>query len=220
MWLHIIYLSIMLLSAAAGFFYRKHLKNRNLSLLPFYLLFVFLQESVVAILDVSTGIVYNIYNPITTIFFSFLFTSIPFNRRSRKLIFGLLITYLTAVVVTFIFFQPMRLYNNYVFLTGSMITVLNAILFLFNYFKLDNRAEEKKWQPVLWVVIGIVTFYPVVNIAFSFYKYLVTYEATLWGMQLYRMIPQIMSIFMYSCLSAHFTYAKREIRACFNGRFS
>ncbi len=215
MWLHIIYLSIMLLSAAAGFFYRKHLKSRNLSLLPFYLLFVFLQELVVAILDytsivVSTGFVYNIYNPITAIFFSFLFTSIPFNQQSKKWIFGLLITYLAAVVATFIFIQPIRIYNNYVFLTGSMITVLNAILFLFNYFKLDNRAEEKKWQPVIWIVIGIVIFYPVVNIAFSFHKYLIAYDATLLGMKLYRMIPQIMSIFMYSCFIRAFYLCQKK----------
>lgn len=209
MWLHICYLAVLLLSAVAGLLYRKHLKSRNLYLLPFYLLLVFLQELVAAI-AVSTGIIYNIYNPITTVFFSFLFTNIPFNRQSRKWIFGLLITYLTAVVVTFIFFQPIRVYNNYVFLTGSMITVLNAILFLFNYFKLDNRAEEKKWQPVLWIVIGIVAFYPVVNIAFSFYKYLVTYDATLWGMRLYRMIPQIMSIFMYSCFIRAFYLCQKK----------
>lgn len=210
MWLHIIYLAIMLLSAAAGFFYRKHLKSRNLGLLPFYLLFVFLQELVATTMLVSTGIIYNIYNPITTIFFSFLFTSIPFNQQSRRLIFGLLITYLAAVVITFIFIQPIRTYNNYVFLTGSMITVLNAILFLFNYFKLDNRAEEKKWQPVIWIVIGIVTFYPVVNIAFSFYKYLAAYDATLLGMKLYQMIPQIMSIFMYSCFTRSFYLCQKR----------
>ena len=210
MWLHICYLAVLLLSAVVGLLFRKHLKSRNLYLLPFYLLLVFLQELVAAVITVSTGIIYNIYNPITTVFFSFLFTSIPFNRQSRKLIFGLLITYLTAVIVTFIFFQPIRVYNNYVFLTGSMITVLNAILFLFNYFKLDNRAEEKKWQPVLWIVIGIVTFYPVVNIAFSFYKYLVTYDATLWGMRLYRMIPQIMSIFMYSCFIRAFYLCQKK----------
>lgn len=209
MWLLIIYLAIMLLSVAAGFFYRKHLKSRNLGLLPFYLLFVFLQELVAPML-ISTGIIYNIYNPITAIFFSFLFTSIPFNKQSRKLISGLLITYLAAVVATFIFIQPIHIYNNYIFLTSSMITVLNAILFLFNYFKLDNRAEEKKWQPVIWIVIGIVTFYPVVNIAFSFYKYLVAYDATLLGMRLYRMIPQIMSIFMYSCFTRAFYLCKKK----------
>jgi hypothetical protein len=215
MTLHIIYLAILLLSSVAGLLYFKHLKSRKLTLLPFYLLFVFMQELIAAILAyasvvISTGIIYNIYNPITTIFFSFLFTSIPFNQRSKKLVFGLLITYLAAVVVTFIFIQPIHIYNNYVFLTGSMITVLNAILFLFNYFKLDNRGEEKKWQPVIWIVIGIVAFYPVVNIAFSFYKYLVTYDATLWGMRLYRMIPQIMSIFMYSCFIRAFYLCQKK----------
>ncbi|WP_276500094.1 hypothetical protein [Terrimonas pollutisoli] len=153
---------------------------------------------------------YNIYNPLATVFFSFLFTSIPFNRPSKKWIMGLLVVYLTAVIITYLLIQPIRIYNNYVFLTGSMLTTLNAILFLFNYFKLDNRAEEKKWHPLIWIVIGVVTFYPVVNIAFSFYKFLLAYDAKLWGMRLYQMIPHIMSIFMYSCFTRAFYLCKKK----------
>ena len=66
MWLHICYLAVLLLSAVVGLLFRKHLKSRNLYLLPFYLLLVFLQELVAAVIAVSTGIIYNIYNPITT----------------------------------------------------------------------------------------------------------------------------------------------------------
>lgn len=215
MWLLIIYLAVLLLSAAAGLYYLKHLKSRNLHLLPFYLLYVFIQETTITILVYanlvySTGLMYNIYNPLATVFFSFLFTSIPFNRPSKKWIMGLLVVYLTAVIGTYLFIQPIRIYNNYVFLTGSMLTTLNAILFLFNYFKLDNRAEEKKWQSVIWIVIGVVTFYPVVNIAFSFYKFLLAYDAKLWGLHLYQMIPLIMSIFMYSCFTRAFYLCQKR----------
>ena len=203
------------MSVVAGFSYWKYLKGRNLTPLPFYLLYVFIQETTATILSYSnlihsTGLMYNIYNPLATVFFSFLFTSIPFNRPSKKWIMGLLVIYLTAVIITYLFIQPIRIYNNYVFLTGSMLTTLNAILFLFNYFKLDNRAEEKKWQPLIWIIIGVVTFYPVVNIAFSFYKFLLAYDAKLWGLRLYQMIPHIMSIFMYSCFTRAFYLCQKR----------
>lgn len=215
MWLQIVYLAVILMSAMVGFFHRKYIRSRNLILLPYYLLYVFTQETTSTILSYanlieSNGLMYNIYNPLIPVFFSFLFTNIPFNRSSKKWIMGLLMVYLVAVAVTYLFIQPIHIYNNYVFLVGSVLTTLNAIVFLFNYFKLDNRTEEKKWQPLLWVVIGVVTFYPVVNIAFSFYKFLVAYDAKLWGMRLYRMIPHIMSIFMYSCFARAFYLCKKK----------
>ena len=215
MLLQYLYLAVLLMSAVVGFSCWKYIGSRNLTPLPFYLLYVFIQETSAYIFSYfnpgwTAGFMYNVYNPLVPVFFSFLFTRIPFNRSSKKWLLSLLVIYLIAVIFTYIFIQPISVYNNYVFLAGSVITTLNAILFLINYFKLDNRTEEKKWQPLIWIVIGVVTFYPVVNIAFSFYKFLVAYDAKLWGLRLYRMIPHVMSIFMYSCFAYAFHLCKKK----------
>jgi hypothetical protein len=215
MWFNLIYLACLLSSCIFAFVYRKHLKSRQLSLFPFYLLLVFTQELSAFLLvkqdpSYSTGFIYNIYNPVNALFLAIFYYRIPFNLPVRKLIGALIIVFLPVVLFTFCFIQSIHIYNNYLSLAGGFLITLCGILFLFNYFKLDNHTEEKKWLPVIWITIGIVAFYPVVNISFGLYKSLLAYEATVFGMKLYRLIPQLMSIFMYVCFIRAFYLCRKK----------
>ncbi|MGZ5219149.1 MAG: hypothetical protein ACXWC7_03690 [Chitinophagaceae bacterium] len=215
MLLNIVYLACLLTSSITAFIYRKELKSRQLSFFIPFLILLFIQELSVFIYILkhptsSTGIVYNIYTPASTLVFSLFYCRIPLNGPARKLITSLLIVYLAATVFTYCCIQSIYIYNNYISLAGGFLIALCGILFLFNYFKLDNAIEEKKWLPALWITIGVVTFYPVVNISFALYKYLLAYQATIFGMKLYRLIPQLMSIFMYSCFIRAFYLCKKK----------
>lgn len=215
MLLNIVYLACLLTSSVIAFIYRKELKSRQLSFFVPFLFLLFIQELTVILYILkhptySTGIVYNIYTPVSTLFFSLFYSSISFNAPVRTLIRALAIIFMTATLITYCCIQSIYIYNNYISLAGGFLITLCGILFLFNYFKLDNHREEKKWLPVLWITIGIVTFYPVVNISFALYKYLLAYQATIFGMKLYRLIPQLMSIFMYSCFIRAFYLCKRK----------
>jgi len=215
MWLQLIYLACLLASSIIAFVYRKSLKSRQLSLFPPYLLLVFIQE-LFAFWVVkqdpaySTGYIYNIYNPVNALFYSIFYYRIPFNYPARKLIGALMIVFMIVNLVTFCFIHSVNIFNSYLSLASGFLITLCGILFLFNYFRLDNHAEEKKWLPVIWITIGLVTFYPVVNISFALYKYLLAYDATISGMKLYRLIPQVMSIFMYVCFIRAFYLCKRK----------
>lgn len=215
MLLHLIYLACLLCSTVIAFTVRKELKSRQLSLFPYYLSLVFIQELTLYLLILkhptySTGFVYNIYTPLNVSFLSLFYYHIPFNAKFRKLIGAFLIIFLTITAFTFLFIQSIFTYNSYLSLAGGFLITLCCILFLFSYFKLDNHDEEKKWLPVIWITIGLLTFYPVVNISFSLYKYLLAYKATVSGMKLYRLIPQLMSIFMYVCFIRAFYLCKKK----------
>ena len=215
MLLHIVYLSCLLASAVAALLYRKSLKSRQLSFFVPFLFLVFIQEITLFFYNLnppirSTGIVYNIYTPLSTLFFALFYSSIPFNAPVRTMIRILTIIFLAATLFTYCFIQPVYIYNNYVSLAGGFLNTLCGILFLFNYFKLDNHKEEIKWLPVVWITIGVVAFYPVVNISFALYKYLLAYQATIFGMKLYKLIPQLMSIFMYGCFIRAFYLCKKK----------
>jgi hypothetical protein len=204
MWLHLIYLACLLSSSILAFVYRKSLKSRQLSLFPFYLFLLFAQELLAFLLvkqdpTYSTGYIYNISNPVNALFYSIFYYRIPFNYPVRRLMAVMMIAFLVVNLVTFCFIQSVNIYNSYLSLATGFLITFCGILFLFNYFKLDNHTEEKKWLPVIWITIGIVAFYPVVNISFAVRKYLLAYEATVSGIPLYRLIPQVMSIFMYVC---------------------
>jgi hypothetical protein len=203
-----VYLSSLLVSAIMALANRSALKSRLLFLLAPFLVYVFLQELGIYLYLLqwpksSTGVFYNIYNPINTTVFCILYYRIPFNRWSRKWIVIMLAIYLSAIIITLAFLQPITKLNFYLSLGGGFVIICCGILFLRSYFDLDNLREEKYWRPLLWITVAVVMFYTVVNISWAFHKSLLANSATLGGFKLYQLIPQVMSIFMYSC----FTYA-------------
>jgi hypothetical protein len=206
--LYLIYLTCLFFSLAMAFASYRDLKNRQLFLLAFYLLYVCIQEAVVFYIRTthpthSTAFIYNLYRPISVCFFVFFFYRIPFNSSIRKLIVIMAIIFFIIACVTFLYIQPIDQYNPHLSLASGIVITFYGIFFLFHYFNLDNRAEEDRWKPMLWISIGIVAFYPVVNISYAFYELIRYYKASIFGDSLYASVPRIMSIFMYSC----FTYA-------------
>lgn len=209
------YVICLLFSALMASANRKFLKSRQINLFLPYLWLVFVQELLVYFYSLhnsenSTAIVYNLYKPITTTFFALVFYRIPCNAPVRRLILWMLIVYLAITVTTFTLIQPIHVYNSYLSLASGLVITCCGILFLFNYFNIDSFPEQQRWAPVIWITIGIVSFYPVVNISFAFYKHLLAYRATIFGLKLYRIIPQLMSIFMYSCFAYAFYLCKKK----------
>ncbi|MET0392235.1 MAG: hypothetical protein ABW019_03800 [Chitinophagaceae bacterium] len=203
--LEVSYSACLLLSIILAVTNRKALKSRQLFFFIPYLCLVLAQELVLAYIYTvgPTGMIYNFYRLITTIVFTLFFYFIPVNTPSRRIIAWLLGLYLAVWAITFGLLHSVSQYNSYLSMGGGLVITASALLFLLNYFNLDNRREEKNWLPVVWVTIGMIVYFPVVNVALTLYKYIYAYQATIFDMLLYNAIPQLMSIFMYSC----FTYA-------------
>jgi hypothetical protein len=209
------YLSSILVSTVMAFVYRKQLRSKNLYVLLPFLVLVFFQELIVNTGGLmgyitSNSVIYNIYRPITAIVFAFVYYRIPFMSPWKKLIAGLTILYLTITFINYCFIESIFTTSSYLTLARGFVITFCAVLFLFSYFNLDNLAQEKYWRPLVWVTIGVVIFYPVISISTNFQKYLAATSATLYGMRLYQLIPQVMSIFMYSCFSYAFYLCKKE----------
>jgi hypothetical protein len=210
-----LYLSSLLFSAVMSFIHRKSLGSRLLSILIPYLFFVFVQELFIFFYlrqfpTASTGIFYNLYHPIYVLVFAILYYRIPFNAPARKFIALLVVVYLLLTVVTLVFIQSIFMLNGYLSLAAGFVVTCCGIFFLFNYFNLDNLAEEKHWRPVVVITIGVVTFYPVINISWVFHLHLLSNSATFFGFKLYQLIPQLMSIFMYGCFAYAFYLCKKK----------
>jgi hypothetical protein len=210
------YAASILFSIVVALIYRRYLRNRHLIILLPYLMYVFIQETTLWLLYYldyykSNPIVYNIYRPINVIVFFWVYYNIPFLIPYRKLIGWLIAIYLLATLLNYCFIESIFSQDKYLALARGFVITFYSLLFLFRYFQLDNPEEEKYWRPLLWITTGIAIFYPVVSISLTFQKYLAAEGAALYGVKLYNVIPQVMSIFMYSCFSYAF-YLCRKIK--------
>jgi len=208
------YLVSIFFSIVMAFIHQKAIKSRRISILLPYLILVFMQETILVLEDyyeyfVSNAIVYNIYRPVSALVFFWIYYNIPFMAPFRRLIMWLIAIYLGIILLNYCFIESILTTSSYLSLMRGFVITFYGILFLVRYFNLDNLAEEKYWRPLLWVTIGIVIFYPVISISLTFQKYLAASSATLYGLELYQIIPQVMSIFMYSCFSYAFYLCKK-----------
>jgi hypothetical protein len=180
-----------------------------------YLFLVLLQETILGIASLldyytSNALVYNIYRPVSAMVFAFIYYSIPMMGPFRKLILWTTIGYCVLTFIDYCFIESIFTTSSYLTLARGLVITFFAVLFLFSYFHLDNYAEEKYWHPLIWVTIGVAAFYPVISLSLSFQKYMSVYSATLYGLKLYQVIPQVMSIFMYSCFSYAFYLCQKK----------
>jgi hypothetical protein len=206
------YLASILISAAAAFIYRRFLKIVFLWPLVPFLLLLFVQEFVLMYMipkGTSTGPFYNIYMPISATFYSWLFYSVPVNEKTKKFILTIWAIFICTVIIVHSYQNFSKNYNLYLFLAGGFVIATCAVIFLLNYFTIENRQEQRKWLPYVWICMGIVVFYPMVNITFALHKEILANHIMLFGKKLYQTMPQLMSIFLYGCFTYSFYLCKQ-----------
>jgi hypothetical protein len=189
----------------------------QLSLFIPYLWYVAVQEISLEILyDIgvikTTGIYYNIYRPLAVTVFFLIFYRMKINNAViRRFMLRAYIIYLIFTLTTFILTAAWSGFSSYIALGTGFVICTFALSFLFNYFNLDNPVEETRWFPVIPITVGILAFYPVINISFAFYRHLLAAETLVFGTKLYNLIPKLMSIFMYSCFTYAFYLCRKKI---------
>ena len=142
--------------------------------------------------------------PLTTAFFSFLFYKSDINKKTRPVILFLFCAYVAALIIVHFYLPIKNPFNIYFLLAGGFVVTCCAIFFLYNYFTLDSIADQRKWQPLVWISTGIVIFYPLYSITLALRKQIYLNNIRIFGLLLYQAMPQILSLFMYSCFAYAF----------------
>jgi len=207
------YMGCLLLSAVAAVAYSRFLGRWKLTIMTFYLPLLLLMEVYTAIRaanDKSNYLVYNIYRPISVIVFAYIYYSIPIMSRFRKMIIGITIFYLLLLAVAYSFIVAIQESNTSLTLARGICITFPAVFYLISLLLLDTVEEQRFWQPLTWITIGVLVFYPVISMSVGFQNYLYDNNATVLGFKLYQVIPQLMSIFMYSCFTYAFYLCKRK----------
>jgi hypothetical protein len=207
------YLAIILLSALSAFIFREWLKSRMLVLFIPYLLYVFIQELILYLgrinhWGVSTNFTYNIFRLVTVLTFALMYFHLPFMKAVRKYIASLAILYTLIFVVSFVFIQSIYGPGSPLGMVRDLILSLYGLLFLYSYFNFDEVNEIHFWTPWIWITTGIVIFYPVSSLSITFQDRLS--GSIIDELRLYQLIPQAMSIFMYSCFSYAFYLCRKR----------
>ena len=203
------YVAAILFSLIMAWIYRRYLGSRKLSILLPYLVYVFIQETVLLNVSFFNSIVYNIYRPASVFVFAWIYFQVPFMRIFRRYILLACGIYLAGTILNYIFLESISSTSSYMNLARGFMIVAFGILVLGRYFYLDSKNEERFWSPLIWIAGSSIIFYSVISIAIAFQGFLSNPKQLIFEVTPYRLIPRLMSMFMYPCFGYAFYLCKK-----------
>lgn len=148
----------------------------------------------------------------STLFYSLFFHSLYTDAIIRKTILVVCLV-LTAVFIAGYAFAGsmqtgMHFYTLVFTVTGMFFTVA-GLGYLYSRIT-DPACMRLTAEADFWIVAGIVLFYSGISVVFSFYSYIVENNLLWLDERLYKTIPKLLSILLYSGISAGILVATRE----------
>lgn len=164
-----------------------------------FLLFVFLGEVTAGYIDPRYNTqVYYLIDIAESLFYSYLFYNLSRNRFLQTGIVVLGIPNVLAHICGLIWFGSDTSFYIPLLIAGGFYFALISMLYLCERFNSD--AADLQTEPGFWIALGVAVFFSGSSFVFSLYDYIVKENLTLFGMKLYHIVPQALSVFLYGCI--------------------
>jgi hypothetical protein len=193
-----------LLSTLLALFFYRNLRERRMGILLPFLMFISVAEYL-AILQrnifyTSTYAINYLILLVEWLFYNLLF--LRFTRQKLYLKYlHLSVPLMSVCIAASYFFYPVfypAFY--YCIISAGFLLSVAALGYMYSLF-LDDQKQDLMDDPVGWVAVGVVFFFSGVSIVFSLYQLIQVRKVYLWGEPIYTLVPRMLSIFLYSCIS-------------------
>lgn len=181
--------------------------------LPF-LLFVAVGEIAAgAFLETNNIHIYYIISIGESVFYGYLFYHLSKNRLLKNFIRVFSCFFALAYLYGLIFHTSNASYYILLLATSGFFLALVSLLYLYERVNIDDDTDLVR-QPGFWVALGVCIFFSGTSIVFSLHDFISKENLRLFGYKLYWIIPQILSFFLYTCISVSIIlHQKREHRS-------
>jgi hypothetical protein len=176
-----------------------------------FLGFIFLSETASNLAPVGF---YSTYlNPVFEVcIYGYVFFELATGRRSRICIIILMACVLIAYVFSYFFLDTDHLFMFYymkVSMVFSFIVTAIALNYLYRQGSNDFSIRLLQ-QPGVWIAFGVSIFFSGFSLAGALYSYMIHMNLNVFGIRMYNLIPRILSVVLYSCLSVAIVLFRRR----------
>jgi hypothetical protein len=158
-----------------------------------------------------TGWIYNILNPITQTFYTYIFYKISITKAHKILMFAVNSCYIASYIIFYSFYSDINDFNNYLVTIGGIQQVIFSCLFFYECLQTDVITDYRM-KSGLWIAAGLLIFYSGITICMALLNFIEENHLTIAGVPLYNIIPRTLSIILYSCLSISFITWRKSIQ--------
>lgn len=204
-----------LFSLVVAIIYYPYLKNSVMKWFLPFLAFITISEMygqyIGYTLHKSNAEIYGFITIMESFFYGYFFYSISEKEISRKII--LVISVINISVSIFFFFlisdNPSYLFTNLIFL--SIFFSIISLTYIYSKF-ISEEAAYLLGEPGFWVAFGVAIFFSGVSVVFSLHDFSMKHNLTFFGVKLYNIVPQILSVLLYLSISTAIILCKKKAR--------
>ena len=194
--------------------YYKSLKNTFLFWVIPYLAFILMAELGASYfkyhLHKPNGHIYVIISLVEFVFYSYLFYHFNKNSKLQKVISVGSTLLVLPYLFLFFFFSDYKSYDFYLPVYTGFYLAIVASIYLYKISIKDDTEFALTKQVGFWVASGVLIFFSGISISFLLHSFLKNATIKIWGMSIYNFIPQVLSIFLYGCITIAIIVCKKK----------
>ncbi len=205
-----------LISLVIAIIYYPYLKRSFMKWFLPFLAFIFIAELIVGYLRYfvhvrSTLGIYYLISIVESAFYGYIFYRFCNLRMLQRIILLFVFISVTGYIVNFIFFgiDGKHFLSNLV-MSGFLLAAI-ALGYIHTLF-IDDRSFILISEPGFWVAVGVSLFFSGTSIVFSMHDFILKNDLNLFGVKLYHIVPRVLSIILYSCISIAIILCKTKTK--------
>ena len=204
-----------LFSLVIAIIYYPYLKASVMKWFLPFLAFVFAGEMyakyVGYVLSMTNTEIYGFIAIVESVFYGYFFYTVTVKEIWKKiiLIISLINSFITIIFFFLIAENPSYLITNLLFL--SICFSFISLTYIYSKF-ISDEAVYLLCEPGFWVAFGVTLFFSGVSVVFSLHDFILKHNLTLFGVKLYHIVPQILSLPLYLSISTAIILCKKKNR--------
>ncbi|HEY1017697.1 MAG TPA: hypothetical protein VGE25_01770 [Sediminibacterium sp.] len=161
--------------------------------------------------DTPNTKIYGFVTIVESVFYGYFFYTMTVKEIWKKiiLIISLINSFISIIFFFFIAENPSYLITNLLFL--SICFSFISLTYIYSKF-ISDEAAYLLCEPGFWVAFGVTLFFSGVSVVFSLHDFILKHNLTLFGVKLYHIVPQILSLPLYLSISTAIILCKKKNR--------
>jgi hypothetical protein len=107
--------------------------------------------------------------------------------------------------------DPLKL-MSYTLNTGAVTITLLCLLFFYTQIRNPEHHQSLMKVPGFWTVAGLLIFYTGISLYTALYSFLAKAHITIIGVSIQNLIPQVLSLFLYTAITVDFIQCKYRLK--------
>ncbi len=136
-------------------------------------------------------------------FFGFIFFHIQISKRQKQVLTIFVPVYLLLCVFCWFFLGLSAIFMP-TLVAGGILMIVFAALVFYHCLRSDETILTNKMIAGLWIAAGVLIFFSGIEICIAARQYIIDHELKLFGEFLHRIIPRLLCVVLYPCLSISF----------------